>query len=216
MEGSRLVVALDVLERERALAIARTLSRHVAYIKINWPLILSAGPQIVSDISAFVPVICDLKLADIPNTQMLIAREVERLGAFGVIAHFFVGTDSIQAISEAAPSLKVIGVVAMTHHGSSEVMDFEIDKLIALAGKSNVWGVIAPGNKPQLLSRIKENLPGKVIFTPGIGAQGGNVAEAIKNGSDYIIVGRSIYESEDPLGVIEKLNSETQSAFSTE
>jgi orotidine-5'-phosphate decarboxylase len=46
-------------------------------------------------------------------------------------------------------------------------------------------------------------------LTPGIGAQGGKVRDAIKAGADYVIVGRSIYESENPREVARRLYEET-------
>ncbi|MCL4341604.1 MAG: orotidine 5'-phosphate decarboxylase, partial [Candidatus Thermoplasmatota archaeon] len=52
-----------------------------------------------------------------------------------------------------------------------------------------------------------------MIVSPGIGAQGGNPADAIRNGSDYIIAGRSIYNSEDPLGEIRRINRAVSSVI---
>ena len=120
---SRIILALDVTEREKAINISSEMSDYISFIKINWPLILSAGVGIVSDISRIKPVICDLKLADIPNTHRLITGIIKRSGAYGVIAHSFVGSDSLQEISKTEPSLKVFSVVAMSHKGASEVMD---------------------------------------------------------------------------------------------
>ncbi|MCJ7606723.1 MAG: orotidine 5'-phosphate decarboxylase, partial [Thermoplasmata archaeon] len=69
---NRILLALDVTSRERALEVVDAVREHVDGIKVNWPLILAAGPQIITDLSGVKPVVCDLKIADIPNTNRLI------------------------------------------------------------------------------------------------------------------------------------------------
>lgn len=83
-DGSRLILALDLVDVGRALRMAQDISPpHCFAIKVNWPIILHAGPQIIREISRFSRVICDLKLADIPNTNRLIVERVREL-AHGV------------------------------------------------------------------------------------------------------------------------------------
>jgi orotidine-5'-phosphate decarboxylase len=82
--SSRLVLALDETDPARALEIAKLVSPFVAKIKINYPLVLSAGLGIVTEISKFCPVICDFKVADIPNTNRLISEAVFEAGASGI------------------------------------------------------------------------------------------------------------------------------------
>lgn len=65
--------------------------------KIGYPLILSAGLGIVTEIRSFAPVIADLKVADTPNTNRLIGQAVLDAGAGGIIAQAFPGKDSLQA-----------------------------------------------------------------------------------------------------------------------
>ena len=84
--SSRLVLALDETDPARALDVAKSVAPFVAKIKINYPLVLSAGLDIVTEISKFSPVICDFKVADIPNTNRLIAKEAFQAGASGIIA----------------------------------------------------------------------------------------------------------------------------------
>jgi len=98
----RLVVALDVTDREEAMRIAAALEGIPWAIKVNYPLILGAGPDIIGDLAKCVRVICDFKVADIPFTNGLIAGEAFRRGASGLIVHAFTGADSIAACVEAA------------------------------------------------------------------------------------------------------------------
>lgn len=205
MSYSRLILALDVPDNESALSIANRVSPYISYIKINWPLILAAGVDIIRPLSKIRPVICDLKLADIPNTHRLIINEISRRGAYGVIAHSFVGSDSLVEINKTAPEMKVFAVVAMSHPGSSELMEPELDRLVKIARTGGTFGVVAPGNRLNTLRRVRELLPDKVIIAPGIGAQGGDAAAAIKAGADYVIVGRSLYGAADPEGAAKSL-----------
>ena len=82
--ASRLVLALDETDPARALDIAKEVSPFVSKIKINYPLVLSAGLDIVTEISKFSKVICDFKVADIPNTNRLIAEAAFSAGASGI------------------------------------------------------------------------------------------------------------------------------------
>ena len=78
-----LILALDVLSRDKALELTEQLVDHFDAIKVGYPLILHAGLGIVEEISSISPVIADLKIADTPNTNRLICEAV--LGA-GLVA----------------------------------------------------------------------------------------------------------------------------------
>ncbi|MCL4330389.1 MAG: orotidine-5'-phosphate decarboxylase [Candidatus Thermoplasmatota archaeon] len=194
----RLIVALDVFDGKLALEITSMLKEIIFAVKINWPLILGAGPGIIRDLSRYSRVICDLKVADIPNTNALITGKVAELGAYGIISHVFTGTDSLRAVRDAGRNLKLLAVVSMSHPGGSQYINRVHSDLLKSAISAGADGVIAPGNDETLLSQIRETGADLVIVSPGIGAQGGSAARAIMAGADYVIVGRSIYESSDP------------------
>ena len=103
--------------------------------------------------------------------------------------------------------MKVFAVVSMSHPGSDQLITPMSMDLLKMAVKQKIGGVIAPGNDLAMLRKIREAGKDLIIVSPGIGAQGGNPADAIMNGSDYIIAGRSIYKSEDPLGEVRRINS---------
>ena len=208
----RLVVALDIKDGEKAVRMARDLSPEVFAMKINWPLVLYSKPEIISEIASFSRVICDFKVADIPNTNRLIVERVRDLGAYAVIVHSVFGHDSLSAAVEAAGDTRVIAVVSMSHPGAREFIGPLGDRLLDLALSSGTYGIIAPGNDPETLSALKSRSGSLKIFTPGIGAQGGDPAEAVRAGSDYLIVGRAIYDSQDPLGEARRINDRISKA----
>ncbi|ASJ00359.1 orotidine-5'-phosphate decarboxylase [Thermococcus gorgonarius] len=209
----RLVLALDVYERERALEIARETSDYLWAIKVNWPLILGAGLDVIKELkeTANVPLIADLKLADIPNTNRLIAGKVFEAGADYVIVHGFTGRDSVNAVKELG---EVIIVVEMSHPGAEEFIQPVADGLIKLANDVRPFGVIAPATRPERISYIRSKLrDGIKILTPGVGAQGGSAKKALEAGADYVIVGRSIYESKNPREKARKFHEELMGAI---
>ena len=83
---SRLILALDETDGAKALKVAESVSGIVDAIKINWPLVLSEGPGMITRLSEFSEVVCDFKVADIPNTVRLIVENAVSRGASGVIA----------------------------------------------------------------------------------------------------------------------------------
>lgn len=204
---SRLILALDVYDRAKALQIAKEIGEELKAIKVNWPLILGSGSDIITELSKYSKVLCDFKVADIPNTNRLITEKVRDLGAWGIITHIFPGRDSLDSVIYAADEMRVFAVVSMSNPGSKEFIDGHLDQFSQTAAESNVYGVIAPGNKPDVLRKIRQAVGNKKIISPGIGAQGGDPTEAIKNGADWIIVGRMIYESPDPAGQAREINA---------
>ena len=198
MAESRIILALDVYERERALEIARETEDYLWAIKVNWPLIIGSGLDIIPELKeeTGLPVIADLKLADIPNTNRLIAGKVFEAGADYIITHGFVGSDSVEAVMELG---KTIIVVEMSHSGAREFIQPVTDRLIELANRLEPFGVIAPATRPERVAYIRSKLKSGIkILTPGVGAQGGKASEVLKAGADYIIVGRLIYASDNP------------------
>lgn len=203
---------IDVFDLDFAVNLTRSIGKDVFAVKINWPLIMEHGTHVIEELSEHARIICDLKIADIPNTNRLIAGKVAEKGAWGVISHSFVGTDSLSAVVEAAGEAKVFSVVAMTHPGASELIYPNMFRLLEISKEAGVYGVIAPGNQYEILATIRKAAGNLKILTPGIGAQGGSATEALRHGSDFISAGRVIYGAEDPLSEVKKLNAEIEAA----
>ena len=203
---SRLVLALDETDSDRALDVAKSVAPFVAKIKINYPLVLSAGIKIVTEISKFSPVICDFKVADIPNTNRLIAKEAFDAGASGIIAHAFPGSESLKAIREVDSTKDLYIVITMSHPKGGDF--FDIDSFCKLALEVGATGVVAPATRPEDVAKVRGLVGDLEIISPGVGAQGGSSKETIKAGANYIIVGRGIYLSDDPAAAAEKYSLE--------
>ncbi len=195
---SRLILALDVTDRKRAMKIVNDTKEHLYAVKVGWPLVMNAGMSIVSEISEKINVICDFKVADIPNTTKLIVLSAKSYGASGIIVHGFVGSDSVKAAVESAGDMNVYVVTEMSHPGALDFLQVHATKLVKIAVESGASGIIAPATRPERLREIRKIAGNLTILAPGVGAQGGSAKAAIDAGADYIIVGRRIYNSENP------------------
>jgi len=206
---TRVILALDVTSREDALRVVDAVKDYVDAIKINWPLILAVGPEIIREMSRSKDVICDLKIADIPNINRLIVEQAVSRGASAVICHGFTGEDSVRACVEAAKG-QVFVVTEMSHPGGKQYTAPVADRLAALAKSAGARGIVAPATRPERIVALRKIIDNLEIISPGVGAQGGKASDAIRAGADYIIVGRAIYESTDPATAARKLADEVK------
>ena len=206
---TRLILALDVTSGERALSLVGRLCPYFDAIKIGYPLILAAGLGVVKGIASIAPVIADLKVADIPNTNRLICQAAFQAGASGVIAQAFPGKDSLLACTEVAAEngADLYVVTEMSHPGAEMFMAPQAESMARLAAEVGAAGVVAPATRPERIRLIRSIIGERIIISPGVGAQGGSAGAALQAGADYIILGRSIYEAEDPEGAAERLLS---------
>jgi orotidine-5'-phosphate decarboxylase len=194
---TRLILALDVTDRQEALRVVSEVAEHVDAVKVGYPAVLPLGMGLVEEISGRADIICDFKVADIPNTNRLIVEEVFRRGASGVIAHGFAGGDSVRACVEAAKG-DVLVVTEMSHPGGKTYTHPVADDMARLAVHEGASGIIAPATRPERVRELREIVGELLIVCPGVGAQGGSASDTIAAGADYVIVGRSIYQAEDP------------------
>lgn len=194
----QLILALDVLDEEKALEIARNVEEYVDRIKVNYPLVLSAGIEVIRKLSRIKPVIADFKIADIPYTSSLIAKIAFENLAESVIAHGFVGSDTLKEVCRVAAEYggKVYVVTELSSPGGEEFMSAVSLKIAEKAREIGCSGLIAPSTRIERLKEIRRVAGDMEILCPGIGAQKGSL-EAVKY-ADGIIVGRGIYDSRNP------------------
>ncbi|WP_292484722.1 orotidine-5'-phosphate decarboxylase [Methanohalobium sp.] len=200
-KNNQLILALDVTDRNKALDVAEKVYEYVDAVKIGYPLVLKTGIGIIEDISSSLPVIADFKVADIPNTNRLICEQVFNSGADAVIVHGFTGRDSLDACVATAKKYnrQVFVVVDMSHPGSTEFFQQVSEKIAKMAVEAGVSGVVAPATRTNSVENVRKIIGNKLaIISPGVGAQGGSASDVINKGADWVITGRSIYQSDSP------------------
>jgi orotidine-5'-phosphate decarboxylase len=206
---TELILALDVTEKKKALSIAHACAPHLDAIKLGYPLILSCGLSLVRELEdEDLPLIADFKVADIPNTNRLIVEQVFNAGFSSVICHGFTGKDAVQACVDTTSDYggACFVVAEMSHPGATEFFHGETAERIArLAMECGADGIIAPATRPDRVRLLRGIVKNRKILTPGIGVQGGD-SDLVAGIVDGIIIGRAIYEAEDPVAAAVALN----------
>lgn len=215
-----LVKAQDVLEAA---------SSYVCAVKINHHLVIPLGTfdgvqQLVKRIhEKGLLAIMDCKANDIGATNQVMAEYYYLAGFDGLIANPFVGwEEGLKPIFEIARKLQrgVMLLVYMSHKGAIEgygqtICDKETGaktlQYVSFAKKALKWeadGVVVGATYPEKIRKTHQILGEKVpIYSPGIGVQGGAAEMALKAGTRYFIIGRSITLAQNPNEAAKKLCS---------
>jgi orotidine-5'-phosphate decarboxylase len=198
---AELVLALDVTNPDRASKIASACAPHIDALKIGYPLVLAGGSGIIESFTDLdIPLIADFKVADIPNTNRLITGQAFSLGFDAIICQGFVGRDAVTACVVTAHEYggDCYVVAEMSHPGATEFFGEGVgERIAAFSVECGADGIIAPATRPGRVAALRAIVGDKKIYAPGVGAQGGDPA-SIAALVDGIIVGRAIYESENP------------------
>ena len=214
---SKIFVALDVENKQKALEIVSDLKGLGACFKIGKQLFTSTGPELVKEIVAMgEDVFLDLKYHDIPNTVAKAGAAAAQLGVKIFNVHASGGRKMMEAVREEMNKLTnpplVLAVTILTSLGEEDIREVGFDRTIPeqiarlakLAKDSGMDGVVA---SPLEIELIRETC-GKdfKILTPGIRPAFAAVndqkriatpAEALRKGADYLVIGRPITAAED-------------------
>ena len=199
---NNIILAMDLMDLNEAERVCESINEYIDTIKIGYPLTLAEG---LSTIGFFkdnfdYKVICDYKVADIPATNEKIANQTFDAGADAIICHGFVGSDSVDACKTSAEDHggEVFLLTEMSHPGAIKFLQPNADEIARMGVEMGITNYVAPSTRPERLSEIR-NIVGKDAFmiSPGVGTQGGDPRETLKY-SNALIIGRSIYNAEDP------------------
>ena len=206
---NNLILALDVINEQEATEICDSVKEYIDTIKIGYPLALAEGLEIIGKLKDKFgfKVICDFKVADIDATNSKICDETFKAGADAIICHGFVGSDSVQACLDMANKHKkeLFLLTEMSHPGAKMFLQENADEIARMGVEMGIKNYVAPATRLDRLSDIR-NIVGDdaYIISPGVGKQGGDGKKTLEY-SNAIIVGRSIYESQNPKTACENL-----------
>ena len=229
---SRVIVSLDFPDAKQAVTLCEKLDPSSACkLKIGKELFTREGPALVEQLIAKgFDIFLDLKYHDIPNTVASACRAAADLGVWMLNVHASGGRAMMEAAREAieqsANSPLLIGVTVLTSLSEEDLRELDINKpidqqvllLANLAKSSGLDGVVCSAMEA---SRLSKKL-GKefCLVTPGIRpANTSNddqkrimtPTDAINAGSHYLVIGRPITRANDPLAVLDEINSEINS-----
>lgn len=215
------IVALDLTDKEKILDLVDLLGNKVSYYKVGYIAFYRFGWDLVDRLQDLGKnIMLDLKLDDIPNTISHAIESILPHKPTFVTIHSSVGKEALVKAQEATKGkIGLFGITLLTSLSEEDLEMLSISgdikdivlKRASLCKGSGLKGVVASVNEAEVIKReIGEDF---LVVTPGIRiSQGkddqkriGTYENAKEKGVDFVVIGRPIYNSEDPLGVIERL-----------
>ena len=224
----RIIVALDVPDEDGLRRLVDVLAGRVGMFKIGKELFTSLGPRAVSLVlERGGEVFLDLKYHDIPNTVAGAVRAAARLGVAMLTVHASGGSKMIQAAADAAKEVQdppaIIAVTLLTSLGQTDVDDLGYsgspqDVVTRLAALSLAAGADGLVNSPREVKPLREQHGQQpLLITPGVrpaGSAAGDQAriatpaQAVKDGADFLVIGRPITKDPDPAAAAGRIAEE--------
>ncbi|MGH9793566.1 MAG: orotidine-5'-phosphate decarboxylase [Candidatus Acidiferrales bacterium] len=228
-----MIVALDFDRLAPALTLARRLAPFAGMFKIGAQLFTAEGPRAVEQVASLGQgIFLDLKFHDIPNTVAGAVRAAAQLpGVRMVNVHALGGyrmmSASARAVSDVRPRPRLLAVTLLTSMDESEldrvgirgIPETRVIDLARLARQAGLDGVVASAHELRALRRMR----GKrfTIVVPGVRPKAtawrdqsrvATPADAIRDGADYLVIGRPIIEAHDPLAAANAILKEIADA----
>ena len=228
----QIIVALDTINLKEALHISESV-KGVGAVKLGLEFFCANGPQGVSAIAETgVKIFLDLKFHDIPNTVIGAIRAILKLKPYMITVHLSGGfnmlSESIKTVEKLCSEAKIskpmiLGVSVLTSIdeddfsslGISGTVEEQVKRLADLAIRSRLDGLVCSAKELKMIKEyVKDDL---LLVTPGIRPSGGNVNDqkrivtpstAIKDGADFLVIGRPITDEENPKVALDKICSE--------
>ena len=206
---------------QKTISNIKKLYPYLCGIKLNFHVLLPLGAREIKKITKTASdhglvTIADIKLNDIGNTNKITTDNLWNLGFDGVIVNPIMGLDSLGALIRHAHKQNK-GVITLCHMSALEAqLTYDLDlksppsKLYKLFLKwalmQKADGIIAGATFPQIIQYCKKSSQGKLdIYSPGVGTQGGDPKTVISAGTNYLIVGRTILNSSNPVSTAKKI-----------
>ena len=235
----KLLVALDVDARQRALDLASALDGIAGGFKIGTRLFTLEGPSLVRELVARgARVFLDLKFHDIPNTVAQAVESAVQTGAWMINVHASGGIPMMEAAVKAGhepaqrlgqPPPLLIAVTVLTSMNDEVLRDIGVhrpmlDQVVALAKMTQDAGMDGVVASPQETAAIRKACGDTfLIVTPGIRGASAQAkpddqtrttgpADAVRAGASYIVVGRPIIAAADPRRAAEAIVEELRRA----
>jgi orotidine-5'-phosphate decarboxylase len=223
--ADKIIVALDVATKEKALDLIEQLSGQISFFKIGLQLYTAEGPEIVRAVlSTGAKVWLDIKLHDIPNTVARAVESASNLGVQMLTIHLSGGSEMIRAATAArANNILILGVSVLTSAteetlreiGISDKVDDQVLRLAKLGVEAGIDGIVASPHEIKTLRaafghKIKIVVQGirPTWAEPGDQKRFMTPRQALGAGADYIGIGRPITRHSRPSEAVTKILQE--------
>ena len=227
-EIPHIIVALDYNKENKALDMAKILDPSLCILKVGLELYVSCGPKIVNALHKLgYKIFLDLKIHDIKNTVIKSSLVAADLGVWMINVHSSGGVEMMSGVANTIKennySTLVTGVTVLTSLDNDDIKTIgysnntkdQVMKMAALCYDSGLNGIVCSAHEAKnIKNEIKDNF---ICVCPGIRRTEDNKddqkrimtpAMAANNGADYIVVGRPITNSKNPLKSLIKIKKE--------
>ena len=228
MTSKKIIVALDNNNKDKTIDFVKKLKNDAYGFKIGYEFFLNYGLSGYREIKKLSPnIFLDLKLHDIPNTVSNALKAINKLKPLLTTIHISGGDEMMKLSLIKNRRTKVLGVSILTSLDKKQTKKIyneeEIESLVAkfakYAKKNNLDGIVCSPKEIKLVRKIV----GKkfIILTPGIRLNQKikskddqkrvlSPQDAINLGANYLVIGRPILESKDPLKTLKDINKTLQ------
>ena len=221
--NKNIFVACDLSSHKEVLELLSKIHEEISGIKIGLQYITQHSPEEIRELSKFKkPIFYDGKFFDIKNTLVESIKSLKNLKISYATVHLLNGLDALTAANQSANDInvKLLGVSVLTsfdneeleHLGFKNQVEDQVIRLIKIANKAKLYGVIC---SPLEIKMIKKVAPNLRCFTPGIRQDENkddqkrtmNAKKALEAGSDCLIIGRPITKGDPKKNIKEILSS---------
>jgi orotidine-5'-phosphate decarboxylase len=227
MSDSPIIIALDVSSPDEARALVKRLGAHVNFYKVGMELYAAAGMQFVNELMAQgKDVFLDMKFYDIGETVKRAVTQVARCGVRFLTVHGSGAVMRAAVEGRGGAATKLLAVTVLTSFDQQDLADLgypcALADLVALrvrkAIEAGIDGIVASPLEARAVRAVAG--PGAILVTPGVRSAGSGKgdqkrvatpAEAIRDGANYLVIGRQVTRAADPVHEVEQILAEIRS-----
>ena len=221
--NKKIFLACDISSQEEIINILEKIQNDIYGIKIGLQYITQRSPDDIRELLKFKkPIFYDGKFFDIKNTLLSSIKALSVLKVSYATVHLLNGLEALKSANEIAKKINIhlLGVSVLTSFSDKDLenlgfknkVENQVEQLIKIASEANLYGIVCSPLEVKIAKKIDPNLK---CFTPGIRI-GSNkhdqkiimsANEAIKEGSDFLIIGRPILEGDPKKNIDQIINS---------
>ncbi len=216
-------------DADEARRLVKRIGDSAVFYKVGMELAYGGGLPLVSELAAMgKQVFLDLKLHDIPNTVERATAQASKTGARFLTVHAYPQTMRAAVAGAKGAGMQILAVTVLTSYDDADLFDavyrFGVVETVRRRAEQalqlGVDGLVASAAEAAL---VRQTVGAELcLVTPGIRPTGGSVgdqkrvatpAEAIRNGADYLVVGRPVTQALDPRAAAEAVVAEISAAL---
>ena len=223
MHSKKIIVALDSNNFNEIERLVKSLKKEVCAFKIGYQFFFNFGLIGYKKIYSICPkIFLDLKLHDIPNTVEKGLEALVKMRPIFTTIHISGGDEMMEATRLIKKNTKILGVSILTSMDNKQTLKYYNQKKVSTlvrkfaqsAKKNNLDGIVC---SPKEIKYIRKEIGNDfIIVTPGIRIDKKIKSDdqkrvetpkrAIDLGANFIVIGRPITQSKDPLKVLKEIN----------